>query len=135
MCRFYKAIMYRVSRDCSTTLTTEWRLAMQRFPVPYLAFAMMISLSSTAAAEDQESRGEAMLARHCARCHAIGRAGVSPHRGAPAFRTLAQRYPIEGLEEALGEGIISGHPHMPEFRFSGDDTGAIVAYLKSIQER
>jgi cytochrome c len=50
------------------------------------------------------------------------------------FRTLAKRYPVEFLEEALGEGIISGHPDMPEFRFSGKDVGAIVIYLKSIQE-
>jgi cytochrome c len=51
------------------------------------------------------------------------------------FRALSKRYPIESLEEALGEGIISGHPDMPEFKFSGEDVGAIVIYLKSIQER
>ena len=48
---------------------------------------------------------------------------------------LARRYPIEELEEALGEGIVTGHPHMPEFCFGADDVGAIIAYLKSIQER
>ena len=47
---------------------------------------------------------------------------------------LGQRYPVESLEEALGEGILSGHPDMPEFRFPANDVGAIVAYLKSIQE-
>ncbi|MFH1340633.1 MAG: cytochrome c [Pseudomonadota bacterium] len=90
------------------------------------------------AADDQAAfrkHGEALVSEYCARCHAVGRVGVSPHRGAPAFRTLARRYPIEGLEEALGEGIVTGHPHMPEFRFNGDDVGAIIAYLKSIQER
>jgi cytochrome c len=46
----------------------------------------------------------------------------------------AKRYPVESLEEALGESIISGHPDMPEFIFSGEDVGAIVIYLKSIQE-
>ena len=68
---------------------------------------------------------------------AIGR-GNGPsasNAGAPPFRTLAQRYPVEGLEEALGEGIVIGHPHMPEFRFSADDVGAVIAHLKSIQER
>jgi cytochrome c len=48
---------------------------------------------------------------------------------------LGKRYPIEFLEEALGEGIISGHPDMPTFEFAPADVGAIVAYLKSIQER
>jgi cytochrome c len=51
------------------------------------------------------------------------------------MRTLGKRYPIEYLEEALGEGIVSGHPDMPEFEFAPADVGAIVAYLKSIQER
>ncbi|MBI1205048.1 MAG: c-type cytochrome [Rhodopseudomonas sp.] len=79
--------------------------------------------------------GEQLLTRDCASCHAVGRTGVSPHKGAPAFRTLGQRYPIESLEEALGEGIMSGHPDMPEFNFDADQVGAIIDYLKSIQTR
>ena len=43
--------------------------------------------------------------------------------------------PIEGLAEALAEGIFVGHPDMPEFVFEADEVGAILAYLKSIQER
>jgi len=88
-----------------------------------------------AASEDQLKRGEELLTRECSRCHAVGRTGESPHKEAPAFRTLGQRYPIEALEEALGEGIMSGHPDMPEFTFDADDVGAIIAYLKSIQQR
>ena len=53
----------------------------------------------------------------------------------PAFRILGQRYPIESLEEALAEGVMSGHPDMPEFSFDAHDVGAIIAYLKSIQQR
>jgi mono/diheme cytochrome c family protein len=79
-------------------------------------------------------RGEQLLAKHCAMCHAIGRQGSSPHRQAPPFRTLAKRYPIESLSEALGEGLYTGHPDMPEFVFAPADVGAILAYLKSIQE-
>ena len=65
-----------------------------------------------------ERRGETIVIKYCGRCHATGGAGASPHPEAPRFDTLAHRYPIEGHEEALGEGIISGHPHMSEFRFS-----------------
>jgi mono/diheme cytochrome c family protein len=79
-------------------------------------------------------RGETLLARDCGPCHATGRTGDSPRKEAPAFRTLGQRYPVESLEEALGEGIITGHPDMPEFKFEADDVGAIIAYLKSIQQ-
>ena len=79
--------------------------------------------------------GEELLVRACASCHAVGRTGESTHKFAPPFRTLGQRYPIESLEEALGEGIMSGHPDMPEFKFDANDVGAIIAYLKSIQQR
>jgi cytochrome c len=91
--------------------------------------------ASFALAQDQVKRGEALLTRHCASCHAIGRTGESQHAQAPAFRTLSRRYKIEALEEALGEGILSGHPDMPEFRFSPGDVGAVIAYLEAIQER
>jgi cytochrome c len=96
---------------------------------------LMAALICPAAAAADLKRGEALLTRDCSHCHAVGRAGSSPHKGAPAFRTLGQRYPIESLEEALGEGIMSGHPDMPEFKFDAEDVGAIIAYLKSIQQR
>jgi cytochrome c len=80
-------------------------------------------------------RGEELLTRSCASCHAVGRNGESPQKSAPAFRTLGKLYPIESLEEALGEGIMSGHPDMPEFSFDASDVSAIIAYLKSIQQR
>ncbi len=84
---------------------------------------------------DQVARGKELLERDCARCHAVGETGTSPHKQAPAFRTLGKRYPVESLEEALAEGIVSGHPDMPEFSYDPDDVGAIIAYLKSIQQR
>jgi len=101
-------------------------------PTLYMVFAV-----STACAQDAAvlKRGEALLAAECSRCHATARTDESRHPQAPLFRTLAKRYPIEALEEALGEGLISGHPDMPEFKFESDDVGAIIAYLKSIQER
>jgi mono/diheme cytochrome c family protein len=83
----------------------------------------------------QITRGERLLTANCARCHSVGRTGTSPHAEAPPFRIISQRYPIEGLAEALAEGISVGHPDMPEFAFEPEDVGAILAYLKSIQER
>jgi|SRR5215470_11374481 len=79
--------------------------------------------------------GEELLVKSCAPCHAVGRNGESSNRLAPPFRTLGQRYPIESLEESLGEGIMSGHPDMPEFKFDAKDVDAIIVYLKSIQQR
>ncbi|HUL87862.1 MAG TPA: cytochrome c [Pseudolabrys sp.] len=96
--------------------------------------AAIMALGHTAAAQNLK-RGEELLVQNCAPCHAVGRNGDSPHKFAPPFRTLGQRYPVESLEEALGEGIMSGHPDMPEFKFDANDVGAIIAYLKSIQQR
>lgn len=100
-----------------------------------LVALLLAGLSGQAVAAENPKRGEDLLKRDCASCHAVGRTGESPHKFAPAFRTLGQRYPVESLEEALGEGIMSGHPDMPEFKFDADDVGDIIAFLKSIQQR
>ena len=102
-------------------------------------FYGVLVLTSAGAAPAQErvleGRGERLLTSNCARCHAVGRTGRSTHPQAPPFRTLGQRYPIEVLAEALAEGLSSGHPDMPEFRFEIDNLDAILAYLESIQEK
>jgi cytochrome c len=97
--------------------------------------AVLVTITSQCASAQNLKRGEELLARNCASCHAVGRSGESSIKDAPPFRTLGQRYPIDSLEEALGEGILSGHPDMPEFSFDARDVGAIIAYLKSIQQR
>jgi cytochrome c len=102
-----------------------------------LAIVGVMTAASVFAQEDTtlEKRGASLLTTNCSRCHAIGRAGASPHPAAPPFRTLSGKYPIEGLAEALAEGLSVGHPDMPEFVFQSDEIAAILAYLKSIQER
>ena len=78
-------------------------------------------------------RGFVIVHTNCSRCHAIGKVGGSPLKIAPPFRTLHTHYPVEDLEEPLGEGIITGHPTMPEFRFDPDQVGDVIAYLKSLE--
>jgi cytochrome c len=90
---------------------------------------------SAAPADDKRlKRGETLLRGACGQCHAIGKTGDSADKEAVPFRLLGRRYPVESLEEALGEGIMSGHPDMPEFSFDAADVGAIIDYLKSIQQ-
>jgi mono/diheme cytochrome c family protein len=98
------------------------------------AVALAAAMQPATAAADLKL-GETLLTRHCGACHAVGKSGDNPQKDAPALRTLSSRYPVEALEEALGEGFMSGHPDMPEFKFDADDVGAIIAYLKSIQKR
>lgn len=78
--------------------------------------------------------GRALVEVSCASCHAVGPAGDSPHPDAPAFRDLHRAYPVESLEEALGEGIMVGHPDMPEFVLDPGQVGDVIAWLKSLEE-
>lgn len=98
-----------------------------------MAMSAGVAPAASAASSDQLARGQALLESNCSRCHAIGPAGASPFGAAPPFRTLHERYPVETLEEALAEGIISGHPVMPEFVFAPGEIDDIIAYLKSLQ--
>ncbi|MGD9847058.1 MAG: cytochrome c, partial [Variibacter sp.] len=66
-------------------------------------------------------------------CHSIGKVGPSPIAIAPLFRDLHKRYPVESLEEAFAEGISTGHPTMPEFRFEPDQIANLIAFLKSLE--
>ena len=96
---------------------------------------LVAAVSAFPAERDVTNTGKALVTANCSRCHAIGTEGDSPHPEAPAFRTLASRYPIDSLQETLAEGIVSGHPDMPIFVFSPQDVDAIIRYLQSIQSR
>jgi len=52
-----------------------------------------------------------------------------------AFRELHKRYPVEDLAESLAEGIVTGHPTMPEFRFDPAQIGDVIAYLKTLERQ
>jgi mono/diheme cytochrome c family protein len=95
---------------------------------------VLLTLAMRAQDAADLKRGEALMVRHCSACHAVGRTGASPRPDALPLRTLARRYPVESLEESLGEGMVAGHSDMPEIKFSPADVGAVIAYLKSIQE-
>jgi len=88
---------------------------------------------SETALSPEARRGLVIVRAKCARCHAVEKLGSSPLQAAPPFRTLHSRYPVESLEESLAEGIVTGHPAMPEFRFSSGQVGDVIAYLKSLE--
>ena len=112
-----------------------WRLA--------LLLASTVLLAGPAAGQPGAARrqaeslalGRELVGRNCSTCHAVGPADISLRAGAPAFRDLSERYPIETLGEALAEGLLVGHPEMPEFRFAPHEVAAILRYLESLQVR
>ena len=83
--------------------------------------------------EQSVRRGKAIAVTKCSYCHSIERAGRSPRTAAPPFRTLHKRYPVETLEDALAEGMSTGHPRMPEFRLDPDQVGDFISFLKSLE--
>ena len=87
----------------------------------------------TSAHAQSTQRGLAFARANCARCHSVDKTGESPLPAAPPFRILHQRYPVETLEEALGEGIVTGHPSMPEFRLDPGQIADLIAFLKSLE--
>ncbi len=97
----------------------------------YAAFALLIAGQASAA---NVAQGRRLAQTNCARCHAIDKTGRSPLSIAPPFRTLHERYPVEDLEEPLAEGIVTGHPSMPEFRFEPDQIADFIAFLKTLEK-
>ena len=73
------------------------------------------------------------FATYCSKCHSVDRVGPSPLKVAPPFRTLHDRYPVETLQESLAEGIVTGHPSMPEFQLDPGQVDDVIAYLKSLE--
>jgi cytochrome c len=101
-----------------------------------LLIPVISSISATTpASADEESvhRGKAIAVAKCSRCHSIERVGRSPRAAAPPFRTLHKKYPVETLEDALAEGMSTGHPRMPEFRLDPDQVGDFISFLKSLE--
>jgi mono/diheme cytochrome c family protein len=88
--------------------------------------------ASASALEPRAQRGYQFAITNCSRCHAIGKVGESPLRIAPPFRTLHERYPIDDLGEAFAEGIVTGHPSMPQFKLDGAQIDDLLAYLKTL---
>jgi cytochrome c len=91
------------------------------------------ALAWAGAAEAQSpaaQRGKTFVLANCAGCHSIDKISASPLSIAPPFRTLHLKYPVESLQESLGEGIVTGHPTMPEFRLDPGQVGDVIAYLK-----
>src|SRR5882724_12518159 len=102
-----------------------------RVPRLVIALGAFLSLASSPvlAQSPAAQRGLTFVRVHCAQCHAIDKVSDSPLTIAPPFRTLHLKYPIESLERPLAEGIMAGHPTMPQFRLEPDQVRDVIAYL------
>jgi mono/diheme cytochrome c family protein len=98
------------------------------------SFVLLCAFNGEAQAQSPaEQRGLRFVRAHCAQCHSVDKVTSSPLAIAPPFRSLHLRYPVESLAEAFAEGIMTGHPSMPEFRLDPGQIGDVLAYLKSLE--
>jgi cytochrome c len=93
----------------------------------------LLLMTPALAVSPAEQRGKTFALNNCARCHSIDRVTPSPLKIAPPFRTLHQHYPVETLAEAFAEGIVTGHPTMPEFQLDPDQIRDLLSYLKTLE--
>lgn len=77
-------------------------------------------------------RGTVLVRRQCAGCHAVERVGDSPLPAAPPFRSMGVIYPVQDLQEAFAEGVVTAHPDMPAFQFQPNDIADVIAYLEDV---
>jgi mono/diheme cytochrome c family protein len=105
---------------------------MLRFALRQTLVTLMLTAPALATSP-AEQRGKTFALTNCARCHSIDRVTPSPLTIAPPFRTLHKRYPIESLAEALAEGIVTGHPTMPEFQLEPDQINDLLSFLKTLE--
>ena len=96
-------------------------------------FVLSLGTGEAKSADDDVSKGVELLRSNCARCHAIDATSLSPEPKAPPFRDVVKKYDPDALEEALAEGIVTGHNNMPEFAFDPDQVTAIIAYLDTLK--
>jgi cytochrome c len=108
------------------------KIHVARYLVALAVFNLLVT-SAFAQMDPRQQRGLTLAKANCARCHSIDKASTSPLPLAPPFRDLHNRYPVESLEEALGEGIVTGHQNMPEFRLDPGQVGDLISYLKWLE--
>jgi cytochrome c len=101
---------------------------------PVLAtFCLLLPAVATAQTSPAEQRGQTFVRANCSKCHAVDKVSASPLKIAPPFRELHLRYPVESLQEALVEGIRTGHVNMPEFQLDAGQASDVIAFLKSLE--
>jgi mono/diheme cytochrome c family protein len=104
-----------------------------RFPKLVIGLCALFPSLASAQMSPGEQRGQTFVRVNCSRCHAIDKVSASALKIAPPFRDLHQRYAVEDLQEALVEGIQTGHANMPEFRLDPGQAADVIDYLKRLE--
>lgn len=133
----FRSVLTRYSADVlETELAEGMRVTHEPMPQfkfrPDAAGALIAYLRSIQVRDP----GQALVEQRCARCHAVGRTGVSPYPGAQPFRNLGRRWRRGQLRDALRTGIIVEHDtaeaRVPPMKLTDPEIDALLGYLDSI---
>jgi mono/diheme cytochrome c family protein len=101
-----------------------------------LAFLSVALVQHSAEAQSAlQKRGQVLAQGLCGGCHASGLTGNSAHIAAPRFREIDRHVDLDKFARRLRGGLLGTHSDMPMFRFSRNDADALVAYLRTLQDR
>lgn len=99
-----------------------------------LAFASLIALPATAAAQDlgTPGLGKEYAERACVECHDVEAGGeISSNPDAPGFQSVAD---TPGMSpRALVVWLQTSHPTMPNLIIKPDDMDNVIAYIMSLR--
>jgi len=95
--------------------------------------ATLLSIAPSAGHAADAAAGRRLLEEKCGRCHAVRPGERSAHRQAPPFGVVARRYPPASLAEALAEGIVVGHPDMPDVALPPAEIDDVITYLETLR--
>jgi cytochrome c len=112
-------------------------LARNNLRAPAIFVGALLSIGAVSAPDaalaQSAQRGVVIARTYCAKCHSIDKLSPSALKDAPPFRDLHRKYPVENLEESLSEGIVTGHPSMPEFQFDPGQVRDFIAFLNTLK--
>ena len=111
-------------------VSRQSRTPKMSFGLSYVFLVCLMSSTSFATPNPQAGRTYARV--NCSQCHSIDKTTPSSLSIAPPFRTFHEKYPVESLAEALAEGIVTGHPSMPEFRLDPGQIDDLINFLRSL---
>ena len=123
----------RKSREAPKAVGRK-RGSIERIACPAVIVFTVLIIAAPCHSKSNVQAGKAFALANCSHCHSIDKVTQSPLAIAPPFRTLHERYPVESLEEALAEGIMTGHPSMPEFKLDPGQIGDFISFLKSLEK-
>jgi len=96
----------------------------------YVICVLGAGFANLAVAADEE-KGRMIAERYCLMCHTPTE--ESSEQVAPSLSSFIDKWPLSYLEEALAEGILTGHENtMPVFTLSAEEVDDLLAYIEGL---